>query len=294
MRSHNLFWTTGILTLFFLGAMPASAQTTSQQEAVPLSKKDKERFESLSEEAAQYYAEGNFDKAISAFQAAYAVKPVSNILYNIGRIYERQGLLPEAISFYEKFVIAPNVDIRARQDAVERLKTLRDVLALSTPKNETEPKTTVEVVEPAATPVTPSAEPRSKKVRPLAIHEPDNTLSWVLISSGGAALVAGGVFAYLTAAENTRFTGTDNPEESVIQNSDGTVVDAGPSILATRRDAIEKGELYGILADASFAAGIVSAAIGVILLVTNSSNETSYSLHHSVAGEWGSGLTIRF
>ena len=292
MRSHILIWIAGLL-LLTMASPPAYAQGTASQEELQLSEEDKERFESLSEEASQYYAEGNFEKAIVSFQAAYSVKPVSNILYNIGRIYERQGMLPEAISYYEKFVVAPNVDIRARQDAVERLKTLRDVLAVSTPQAEAEK--TSEPSEPSPTPaVKPSTAKRNKKTKPLAIHEPDNTLAWVLISSGGAALIAGGVFTYLTASEHTRFTGTDNPERSVIQNSDGTVADAGPSILETRRDAIDKGELYGILADASFAAGVVTAAIGVVLLITNSSDETSYSLHHSVAGEWGSGLTIRF
>ncbi|MEC9397547.1 MAG: tetratricopeptide repeat protein, partial [Myxococcota bacterium] len=99
------------------GDKPAAGEDASQSD-----------FDALVEIAAERYAEEDFEGAIAAFKKAHEAKPSeSNILYNIGRLYEKTGNFESAIEYYEKFVNEPDIDIDARQDAVARIKTLREV-----------------------------------------------------------------------------------------------------------------------------------------------------------------------
>jgi len=157
-------------------AMPVYAQDDSSQEDA--------EFNRLTAEASKNFEAGRYDAAAGLFMKAYEIKPVSNILYNVGRVYEKAGDLEKALDHFERFVKAPNVEQAARQDAIERIKTIREVLALEAPKE-----------EPNAT----------AKVEPAPKAAPDHTLSYILLGAGGVTLVTSGVMAFLASSANTDF-----------------------------------------------------------------------------------------
>lgn len=85
-------------------------------------------------EAGKAYADGDYDTALEKFTAAYQQDANPAILYNMGRVYENKAEFQEAIEQYKLFVTSPDVDQDARADALDRIKTLNEVLALTSSK----------------------------------------------------------------------------------------------------------------------------------------------------------------
>lgn len=85
--------------------------------------------------AAAAYENGEFDKALELFQAAYADDPQSSYLYNIGRVHESNANYPSAIEYYTKFIQTPGSDEDARTDAGERIKNIKELMNLTGQKS---------------------------------------------------------------------------------------------------------------------------------------------------------------
>lgn len=169
------------------------------------------KFDALTQEATEHFESEEYDLAITKFQKAYELKPISNILYNIGRIYEKKGDIDNAIEYYDQFVVAPEVDQAPRQDALERLKTLREIKALREQGKEAEM-------------------PAEKKVE----SSPNGTLAAIFLAVGGASLITSGVFAILTAGEFSEFEdATDVETRSDAASSGRTFGIVADSLLVT-------------------------------------------------------------
>ena len=82
-------------------------------------------------EATKAYADGNYELALAKFEQAYAEDANPALLYNMGRVYENQANFDAAIESYKRFVVSPDVDQDARADALDRIKTLNEVIALT-------------------------------------------------------------------------------------------------------------------------------------------------------------------
>lgn len=82
-------------------------------------------------EATKAYADGNYELALAKFEQAYAEDTNPALLYNMGRVYENQANFDAAIESYKRFVVSPDVDQDARADALDRIKTLNEVIALT-------------------------------------------------------------------------------------------------------------------------------------------------------------------
>lgn len=208
---------------------------TAQEAA---SAEQEEQFNALTAQATEAYEAGDYVKAAELFEQAYALKPVSNILYNIGRINEESGNIDGAIEFYDRFVVAPNVEQSARRDALERLKTLREVKAVRSggavaeaDQTEATPTETVAVAEVEAEP------------------NPAKTLGWVLVGVGGGSLVASGVFGLLAQSRHNAF------EEA--------------PTLQERRDAAAAGRTHSVIADSLLITGVVAAVTGTVILLVS-------------------------
>ena len=241
-----------------LPSIPFSAWA---QDEAALSPEQNEEFKRLTTEAAQKFEAGDFEPAAKLFLEAYEIKPVSNILYNVGRIYEKAGNLPLALENFEKFVKSPNVEQEPRRDAVERIKTIREVLALEDDGQKDQQ----------------TAQPAPEKP---AEKEQDHTLAWVLMGTGGAALLGSGVMAFLASSANSDF-------------EDANSVQA-------RRDAADSGETYSLVADTLLITGVVLAGAGVAVyfLVPGSetdSNATTLRIAPTVSAHGaGLGLDMNF
>lgn len=237
-------------------AQDEPAGSSTEDSSGELSKAEQDEFRALTASANEKFQAEDFDGAIRDFKAAYAIKPVSNILYNVARLHEKNGQLEDALEFYQRFARAPNVDKGPRQDAVERIKTIRDVLDLD---REEEPS-----AEPASAPV--AAEESAA--------EPDRTLAYVFWGIGGAAILGGAVFGILTMSANGDFDDAQTLEE--------------------RRDAADTGETFGLVADSLFVGGAVMGIVGTVLYLTASgSSESSAASVFPVVSDHSAGIGFR-
>ena len=226
------------------------------------------QFNRLTAEASEAYEAGDYKTAVARFEEAYALKSVSNILYNIARIYEDAGDIDQAIAYYDKFVVAPNVESGARKDALERLKTLREVKAMQEAEN-APPEVVVEQPQPDPEPVEPE---RPKTAR---------TVGWIMLGTGGAALAASGIFGLLAQGEFDDF-------------ETATTVDA-------RRQAASSGKTNSVVADSLLIGGLVTASVGGILLILSSGKSDKKAkaskpvrVSPIVGSAWGAGLDFSF
>lgn len=92
---------------------------------------DPKTAKKFAREGAKAYGDGDYDTALAKFSQAYEADANPALLYNMGRVYENKAEFSEAIAQYTRFVTSPDVDQDARADAMERIKTLGEVLELT-------------------------------------------------------------------------------------------------------------------------------------------------------------------
>lgn len=178
------------LLLFLLVPSMASAQAS---------------FDTAVEQGKSAYQTGDYTVAIEQFLAAYKTRPTPSLLYNIARSYDAKGDLEHAEEYYLRFIKAPGISQSARADAVDRLKTVRDIQALNAEdeKNKVEKtkqvETKIEKLEPA--PVYASEE---KSASPFA---------WILIGLGTTSLAGSVVTGLLSQTAYDRLKELGYPDE---------------------------------------------------------------------------------
>lgn len=219
------------------------------EEADPAGEVDAEvdaKYDSLINQGTELYGAGEYDAAAAAFEQAYDLRPTPNLLYNIGRIYEKGGDFEEAVEYYDRFVNEPDIELAARQDALARLETLGKILerrrAKDQPDEPEEEPEPVEPVEPQPAPVEP--EPEVSYALPITF-----------LVAGGASLIGGGTFALLANQAATQRESTTDYEEFQRLNN------VGPT--------------RAILADSLLVTGGVLTALGVVFLLTTGPDEGS-------------------
>lgn len=230
---------------------PAGAAEQSEGETV-----DGLTYKQWASQGAQAFADKDYDGAVEAFEQAYSLNPAPNLLYNIGRALEKQGRFEEANDAYTRFVTQPDVELKARQDALQRIETLKKVLSLEESGEEID----AEAVDKeqgqhqlAATDIAEEdAEPQEldEVGAPEAPEEEqyDHTLAYIFGGSGAAVLVGSGVFAYLSHAE------MKNAQDA--------------TTLSGRREANDAGETYALVADGLLLGGAALAGVGLVLWLT--------------------------
>ena len=241
-----------------------------------------ESFDTLTEQAAEKYSDGDYDGAIALFERAYALDPEPNILFNIGRIYEESGNYEDAIVYYERFISEPQVDLDAKQVALDRRDLARAVVEIQ--KKDAEPKpaettpvetTPVETPPPVeTTPEEPPEEeppPKPRNVRPVG---------YALLGTGAAALIGGAVVGGLAKREETNFKTATNRDDAAF--------------------AKERGQKLAPAADGLFIAGGILAAAGIVMLLVPQRGkkaerrERAMFVPHASPSQVGFGVTGRF
>lgn len=183
---------------------------------------DEAVFRELVDQGLEAYQAKRYDEAAETFLEAYAIIPEPELIYNAGRAYEKGLKREEAIEQYERFLTLEGTTARLRSRALESLKLLRaEIDALNAPVG----------VPPAAAVAPP----------PPGINR---TLEVALLSTGGAALVAGGVFGILALRSKADF-------------DDATGED--------RQGLREDVERNALTADILIASGAAIAATGIVL-----------------------------
>ena len=195
-----------------------------------------EKVEQLSKDATAKYREGDFKSAIELFQKAYDIEPVPNLLFNIARCHEKLEDWDKAISFYQKFVVEPDVEKDARQAAVDRIDALNEVKqALAVQDRDKGTRETDGDKQVEAPPVEVES-------------SPDNTWSYVMLGTG-AGLIGGGVlFGVLASSKQSDFE----------QSTD----------VGEKQDLRSSGQTFAMVADGLYITGAVVGLIGVYMLLT--------------------------
>jgi hypothetical protein len=198
-------------------------------------------------EAGQHaFDSGNYERALDYFERAYALTQRSGFLYNIATTSDRMRADARALEAYRAFLAAePDTERRAEVEA--RIAFIEGLLRPPPPPPpEPEPvPAPVEVVAPPE-PVTP----------PIATPEPQpaggvHPAGVVTMVGAGLLFASFGVFGGLSFAEDQALAGRCG------RNAGAT---CEPSEV---RDL----ELFNTVADVSWIAGSVTAAIGLVLLL---------------------------
>jgi tetratricopeptide (TPR) repeat protein len=190
------------------------------------------QVEELSGKAAAAYGEGNYERAIELFKEAYALQPVSNLLFNIAKVYEKTENWDEAENFYKEFIKSPDAEGKAREAALERLDAIKQIKDAAAPDPVEKPDDPVEK-DP------PPPPPPAKK----------SPLPWIVMGGGGALVAGGVVFGLLASGKQSKF-------------DDATTADE-------KRDLRKSGKTLALVADSMYVAGAITGVVGVILLLSS-------------------------
>ncbi|TXD38475.1 tetratricopeptide repeat protein [Lujinxingia vulgaris] len=264
MMAMRKFIGVGLLVTLMSTGVPAQVMAQSDADAADIAR----QVESLSAEGAQSFRAGDYDKAIEFFEQAYALDPVPNLLYNIGRCYEQMEQWDEAIAQYERFMVAPDVESEARSHAMERVQSLREIQAMQAREDgstgdgaqDEGPDDVIATPQPA----------------------PPNRTPGIITTAGGVALIGGGVVMGLMASGNAE--SITDPQLSYDD----------------RLSARDSARTQALVADVFYASGIAVTALGIYLIVSADSVEDNPQASRSVLTPWvgkgsaGVGLTLGF
>lgn len=203
-----------------------------------------QKVETLSSQGAQKYRAQDYRGAIEAFEQAYELEPVPNLLYNIAKCYEKLENWERAISFYERFVVAPDVESDARQHALTQVQSLRQKT-----QSKSEPYQNKQEESDKAT-------AQSQYMPAPREAGPDRTLSYVLFGTGAGLAATGAVFGLLASQDETQFKQAADTDTEL------------------RRSARDAGKTKALVADGLFIAGGITAIIGTYLFFTAKAPDT--------------------
>ena len=258
---------TVLLSVAILGLCPGpGAVAWAQSDADRIA-----RVEELALKGAKAFKAERYEEAIEAFEEAYALEPVPNLLYNIAKSYEKLNRWDEAISHYKRFAVADDVNSKAREDALESIERLKQLRALEDsdedgvadvddlcPGEKEDPDGYKDIDgcpedNPTAAGGGEGVEGGEGPEGTVEVLPPDYTWAWTA-GGAGLALVAGGaVLGVLAQGTHDDFEAAETAEE--------------------RRTLRDSGQSLALYADIAYVAGAVGLLTGVILWATASETE---------------------
>lgn len=227
-----------------LAQSPAEAEAQTDAEITP--EQRAKRVEQLASAGADAYRGGDFEGAIEAFKEGYQLEPVPNLLYNIAKSYEKLEKYADAVDYYQKFVVAPEVDSGARQAALDRIESLREIAAL---KNDQKTSDTQSDTKTKEDPQVTNPDRRRE-----GGEEPTNYAALGTIGGGVVLLGAGLTMGYLASNQADTVTGGATYDERMNAQSDG--------------------QTYALIADGLFVAAAAAVGVGIYLYASDSGSET--------------------
>lgn len=192
--------------------------------------------------AIAYYDAGRYEDAAHEMRAAYELKPLPDLQYNLAQCYERLDKLADAAQAYEKY-LAGKPDAPDRNMVRQRIDNLRARAS----------------AEAAGKKLAPSAAPEKVVFKTLVVYRerpapPGRAARWAAYGLGVLGLGGLGVgIAYAVFAKQAADTVTKG----------GSVTN--PTSFDTVRSVQDSGKTYPIISAVSFAIGGVACAGAVAL-----------------------------
>lgn len=237
--------------VFALGlAAPAHAQ---QQPAERPVKEEDTRARELFLEGEAHYAAGRYELAAERYLDAYELSQRPELLFNLGNAFERMGEYEKAADYLRRYADSPRArDVVSVRERVRRLEAAA-AEEQRRAEQEREQAQTPEVEQPVA----PSSTP------PPAAREDGNPATWWLIGSGAAA-VSTVVLGLLATNAGSRAA------EDCSETSTGR-----PLCRDTASSALTQETVFAIGADVSAIATLVTAGVGLYLLLQGDDEKDS-------------------
>ncbi len=123
-----------IIKIIFLSLFICVPMTVFAQDSKP-TYEDKESAKIHFEAAKQLYKNNKYSEALEMFMKAYSRYPRPEILYNIGKCYDKLGDYQNAIKFYEQYLLL-NPQSDDRLEVEELIKNLK--IAIEKPDKKAE------------------------------------------------------------------------------------------------------------------------------------------------------------
>jgi tetratricopeptide (TPR) repeat protein len=195
--------------------------------------------------AIAYYDEARYDDAAREMEAAYALKPLPDLQYNLAQCYERLGRYNDAASAYEKYLTA-NASAADRRLVETRITNLRQRAAAVAAGSQAPPPPPPEKVVFKTIVVYKEAPPKPGRAVRLA------SIGLAALALG--ALASGIAFAVLAKENADAVTNGGSLDGSVSFDTQRDAQTAG------RADVIVSGVSFG------FAGLCASGALGLYFL----------------------------
>jgi tetratricopeptide (TPR) repeat protein len=215
-----------------LASAQAAEMTATQREAAEA------RAQGHFQAGSLYFSSGDYENALTEFEAAYADSGRARLRYNIFLCQERLGQLPAAIASLESYLASAG-EIEDRDALTERLGHLRERQERAAATVPSDPQQT--------------RAPDSRAPDPAALQPVDTTdrgagpaVAIAGFSVAAAGLISFGIFGGLTLSE------------------DGRLDSCSPTCTASQTDAIGT---YTLLSDIGAAVALTGAIVGIIGLL---------------------------
>ncbi len=230
--------TAGVVALVLVTSVPGFAQDA------PSAPRPNSSYEELTRRAEDAFRTGDHEGALEDLHAAYELRKHPNTLYNIARVYEDHGDLATAIEYYDRFLVSGGVSLTNRREALDRRKTLNEILLA---QSKAAPRESLPTVEQNARAV------EAPRVAPA--RDDTRTLGVVVTSVGAAALAGGGLFGVLALTEQNEFQTTNDLENA--------------------RSAARRARTFSRVADVLVVSGAALGVTGLVLWLRSPSGSES-------------------
>ena len=261
-------------------APPAPAPAPAPAPQAPGAPKTEEQkraeAKSLYETGLSHYNLGEFDQAIAAFRAAYAISQAPGLLFNIGQSFRLKKDYEQATYFYTTYLrLKPDAPNRA--DVEERLKEMEQLIAEQKKLEQSKP---IGTVPPDGGTTTQQKDKPEEKVpvvdeEKLRSGQTLMTASYVTAGAGGALVITGFIFGSLAKSAEKDLNG----------------LGSGDTWTSEQQDRYDAGKRNNTIAIVSFIAGGAAIATGVTLYVMGTMKKKSATSVAVVPGAQG-GATV--
>jgi tetratricopeptide (TPR) repeat protein len=212
------------------------------------------QVEELSGKGATAYKAGDYDEAIGYFEQAYELEPVANLLYNIARCHEKNNNPDKALEYYEKFILAPDIEDKARESALKKSAQMRDLIDarddLERDKERQERERLAKLEREK------NGGGGGDVTDPGGATQPDGgpgVGAWAALGAGGLLIAGGAVTGFMAMGQQTAF------EEA--------------TTLEDKQAARDAGQTMALVADGLYVAGAVAVGVGAFLVLTSGGGE---------------------
>ncbi|MGK0358123.1 MAG: tetratricopeptide (TPR) repeat protein [Bradymonadia bacterium] len=227
------------------------------------------RIEALAQKASARYSAGDYADAVEMYLEAYRLGKAAALLYNVAVIYDRKiNDRQLAITYYRRYIAAPDADPSAASRATERVQTLKTAQAKADAQRRTEELASAQRRRDAAEARdAPPPAPRAAMSTTIKPAEPNRIVGWLVTGAGVVALGAGVGYGLGAASDQTAFDDSAS--------------------LTEKQDLRNSGQQKALIADVLMGVGAAALITGVVLLVTADTDAPAVGFVPTADGQGG-------